>query len=154
MIPLLDRFTAKYIPEPNSGCWLWTGAALPNGYGLIGAGRRNQGHLYAHRASYELHCGAIPQGSYVLHRCDNPWCVNPDHLFVGTQADNMEDKRKKGRALSHEKHPNSILTTEIVASIRSEYAAGDTSLSILGRKHRIGTQHVHDIVRNKIWRSL
>lgn len=88
------RFDAKYMPEPNSGCWLWTGAALPSGYGQF----KTAGHNLAHRYSYEVHHGPIPSGLCVLHHCDNPACVNPDHLWAGTHRDNAIDKVIKGRA--------------------------------------------------------
>ncbi len=88
------RFWDKVVKSDE--CWEWQGAHDPRGYGFIGApgGGKN---LLAHRVSWELHNGAIPQGRYVLHRCDNPRCVRPDHLFLGTHADNMADRQAKGR---------------------------------------------------------
>lgn len=91
---LMARFTEKYIPVTESGCWLWTGSATPAGYGQIKAGRKLQ---RAHRVSWELHRGPIPDGLMVCHRCDVPSCVNPDHLFLGTAKDNFRDCVDKGR---------------------------------------------------------
>ncbi len=96
MATLAERFADKWAPEPNTGCWLWTGAT--NGrYGQIHAGGRPGTHQRAHRISWELHHGPIPAGMFVLHKCDTPACVNPDHLFLGTQQDNLSDASNKGR---------------------------------------------------------
>lgn len=91
------RFDAKV--ERGEGCWVWTGLRTQYGYGTItnGAGCK----LLAHRASWELHVGPIPDGLWVLHRCDNPPCVNPAHLFLGTHADNVRDMWAKGRQINH-----------------------------------------------------
>lgn len=88
---LSAKLEAYSIPEPNSGCWLWLGTTS-NGYGRIDHGGKT---LRAHRASYEEFVGPIPKGFCVLHRCDTPCCVNPEHLFLGTQQDNMSDKAAK-----------------------------------------------------------
>lgn len=94
---LRQRFEAKYEPIPECGCWLWTAAENEKGYGVIGVGGRGTGKRYAHRVSYELHVGPVPDGMCVLHKCDTPLCVNPDHLFLGTVADNVNDMTFKDR---------------------------------------------------------
>jgi hypothetical protein len=93
-IDMPPQFEAKFIPEPNSGCWLWTACINSRGYGQI---RVNGKGILAHRLSYELHCGEIPNGKLVCHRCDCRICVNPDHLFIGTAKDNTQDMIAKGR---------------------------------------------------------
>lgn len=91
--PLVERFWEKV--EKTAGCWVWTGSRVFYGYGNIGGpGNKN---IRAHRLSWELHNGPIPNGLCVLHTCDNPGCVRPDHLFLGTQKQNAEDKAQKGR---------------------------------------------------------
>lgn len=91
----LERFSEKYIPVTESGCWLWTGATnCDRGYGyFLFRGKP----MLAHRASWMMIHGDIPLGLNVLHRCDVPSCVNPDHLFLGTLSDNMQDCSRKGR---------------------------------------------------------
>lgn len=90
-------FDAKVFPEPNSGCWLWTGAGAKSKNGIYGKARIAGKSISAHRISWMIYRGSIPDGINVCHRCDNPSCVNPDHLFLGTQSDNMSDMHAKGR---------------------------------------------------------
>ena len=91
---LLELFESHFVPEPNSGCWLWLGSLnRPNGYGMFGQYPRRG----AHRVAFGLYKHPIPKGAHVLHRCDMPCCVNPDHLFLGSVLDNAADKIAKGR---------------------------------------------------------
>src|SRR5580765_4132099 len=119
--PLKERFYSKFIGEPNSGCWLWTAAVLKDGYGHIAAGGRHGMYLQAHRASWEIHRGPIPPGVCVLHKCDTPSCVNPDHLFLGTQLENIADRHAKGRSRAPRK-----LTAGALKEIRARVVAGET----------------------------
>ena len=94
----IDRFLGLCEPEPNSGCWLWLGRKLPHGYGGFRIGSMVDGTRrmeLAHRVSHRLFKGAASK--YVLHHCDTPSCVNPEHLFLGSQADNIQDMKLKGR---------------------------------------------------------
>jgi hypothetical protein len=151
-----DQFETKYIPEPNSGCWLWIAAASDRGYGLF----RHQKHtIWAHRHAWALHRGEIPPGLCVLHKCDTPACVNPDHLFLGTRADNQADKMRKGRnrggfgddrECAGTKHPLAKLTEPQVLAIRSD----TRSHSTIGREYGVGQAQVTRIKNRTRWAHL
>lgn len=95
-LSLEERFFKK-VKKQDNGCWLWVGGKSSNGYGVIGAGGKGGKHLSAHRLSYEMHTGTIPDGYVVMHSCDNPACVNPDHLSIGSPKDNTLDALVKQR---------------------------------------------------------
>ena len=146
---LAHRFWPKVDQTPT--CWLWTGAVTGSGYGHLGRGRKAAGTILAHRASWELSYGPIPAGLFVLHRCDNRRCVRPDHLFLGTQADNMADMRRKRRSLAGERHNMVRLTRDRVAEIRSRYAAGGITMRRLAAEYGVSAGHVCDIIHRERW---
>ena len=123
MTPHIDFVLDRYIPEPNSGCWLWTVACNNYGYGsfrrreTVGGKLRN---YLAHRLTYQHFRGPIPTGLQVLHQCDVPSCINPDHLFLGTQAHNMADMAAKGRSMRGARNVNTKLTEAQVRAIRAD----------------------------------
>ena len=119
---MLDRlklqrsFETKYIPEPNSGCWLWIGATNARGRGSVGLpGTRKT--VTAHRLSYLLFRGPVPEGLHVCHICDMPLCVNPEHLVLGTHQDNMDQCKARGRKAKGFRLPRTKLTLEQIAVI-------------------------------------
>lgn len=124
MKPLIDKIKALSCPEPNTGCWLWTGSTFRLGYGRINLNYKIRS---AHRVSWEAHMGKIPVGLHVLHRCDCPPCVNPEHLFLGTHLDNMKDKCRKNRSPSFagDRNPAAKLSNEQVIEVRRRLAAGE-----------------------------
>lgn len=96
---IVASFATKYVVD-ESGCWLWHGSKMVNGYGLVWSGERMES---AHRTSWRIHRGEIPDGLFVCHTCDVRNCVNPDHLFLGTNTDNMRDCSAKGRTHGKDK---------------------------------------------------
>lgn len=103
---LVERFMSKVV-KVDGGCWIWIASFdRKSGYGQIQRGKRGQGLAKAHRVSFEIHCGLVPKGMMVCHRCDNKKCVNPDHLFLGTAKDNTTDMISKKRGHWQENRPS------------------------------------------------
>ncbi len=137
------------------GCWLWTGATMRNGYGVFHARRYRK--TVAHRFSWEIHNGPIPEGLFVCHHCDNRNCVRPDHLFVGTNKDNVADMRAKGRGSNGvtrgEAHWYAKLTEEKVRLARRLFAQGVTPLQIAQRV-AVHRDTIYRVVRRKAWKHV
>jgi hypothetical protein len=150
--PLKERLERLSKPV-QSGCIEWQ-SSTRNGYGRLIIGSRTDGtrsSVSAHRLSYEIHVGKIPDGFFVCHTCDNPKCINPDHLFVGTRQDNTDDREAKGRNKIHlihrkgEEHPSAKFSDKVIVKIRSE--AG--SVKEIAMKYGMSERHVRDIRKNK-----
>jgi hypothetical protein len=146
---LEGRFWSKV--KKTTDCWLWIGSKGTRGYGQFWNGIKT---VRAHRFVWEVTNGLIPEGLYVCHRCDNPLCVNPTHLFLGTQQDNMNDSIAKGRRdecyLHGEAHPGHKLTEGDVTAIREIRS----SQRDIARRFRISRRTVVEIIRGKKWKHL
>ena len=153
-IPLAKRFWAKVDKSTNKDCWDWGGAVGINGYGRISRGDGTGKDSFAHRVSWEIHCGPIPEGMYVLHKCDNPSCVNPAHLFLGTMADNAKDKVRKGRSTFGEKNINAKLTEKEVIEIRQLYATGEYTHEKLSEQFGVSRVMIGYIVKGRNWKHV
>jgi hypothetical protein len=156
---LSERFWPKVdMSAGPNGCWLWTGSSTgKKRYGLSRASGSDLRRLLAHRASYEIAYGPIPAGMFVCHTCDNPSCVNPAHLFLGTPADNTADMIAKGRRhqprVQGDSVPNARLSASDVVSIRKMSEAGMAKKDIADR-FGVTAQHIGDIVNRKWWKHV
>jgi len=132
-------------------CWEWTGRLNPSGYGDYGSRSR---HMFAHRLSWTISNGNIPDGFQILHSCDNRICVNPMHLFLGTNYDNVLDRERKGRGnqVKGEKHHKCKITDIQVIELRENYASGLVTQRQLSKKYGISQAHVGRIIR-KLFRK-
>lgn len=144
-VSAVDRFWRSVKKTPS--CWLWSASTDTNGYGQI---KHNGKAVTVHRFSYELHKGKIPKGNWygttcVMHKCDNPRCVNPGHLILGTQQENLKDRDSKGRLASK-------INRKIADEIRRLYIPRKVSQYKLAKRYGISRSAVEDIIHNRTWR--
>src|SRR5512142_227806 len=159
-IPVEQRFWTKVEKRGADDCWLWRASRNQKGYGQITlstyAAATRRPYL-AHRIAWELTFGPIPAGLEILHRCDNPSCVNPAHLSVGTRADNMQDAAKKGRTrqtFSRKHHPNRRLIAEQVLEARSLVTAREATVASLARGYGVSYSALYHAVVGRTWKYL
>lgn len=151
---MVDRRLEARSKESEGGCWLWQGAkAAVSGYGRITVGSRSDGtrrNVSTHRYSYEQYRGEIPDGMFVCHHCDNPSCVNPDHLFLGTPSDNMADKVTKGRQAKEEWHGMAKLNWRDVHDIRGRLREGARQVD-LSKQFGVSQSQISAVKRGISW---
>jgi len=149
--PISERFWEKVLKSDD--CWLWAGNTNDHGYGLLGMNGHNR---YAHRIAWELTYGAIPIGMSVLHHCDNPPCVRPSHLFLGTQADNIADmdakNRRKATPMPGELNGRAKLTWRDVSEIKRELSMGGV-IAHIAKRYSVSHTVISQIKRKLRWRS-
>lgn len=151
----IERFIEKIKVDKTLGCWMWKGSV--NSSSTIQYGqfvKANGLHIAAHRFSYEYFREKIPKNKYACHRCDKPLCVNPFHIFIGTQQDNINDMWNKGRAHpGGALHPNCRLTEEIVIEARRLRKNG-FSITALIRKYNVSSKTIRNALIGKTWRHV
>lgn len=157
-MPTQDRLKATTVVNTVSGCWEWQGSKH-NGYGRTIVGSRKDGTRHtisAHRLAYETWKGTIPVGFEVCHKCDNPSCINPDHLFIGTRQDNINDRERKGRNVVKvgEEQARSKLTKKNVKDARWERAYVGTSYQKLADKYGVSKKTIQNAINGATWKCV
>lgn len=164
-VPPIERVLAKIEIIPISGCWIFMGALNETGYGIVGLGGSPARNDRAHRITFRHFVSEIPEGMWVLHRCDVPACCNPDHLFLGTPADNTKDMIRKGRGSTPPRNHHDVgsnrynakLNEEIVAVARAMVASGKTMYAAwkwLERQCGIGRKPAYKMLHGESWRHV
>jgi len=143
----LCSFMSKCERDPTGGCWNWTAGLRTGGYGQMRFCGKSLG---AHKASYLLFKGRVPVGLVVCHKCDNPKCVNPSHLFLGSPQDNSSDMVDKGRSTKGESHGNAKLSDVEVAGILALRSGGE-SLTKIAEKYQVSKKTILNISQGKSW---
>jgi hypothetical protein len=152
-----SRYWQRVNKDSENGCWNWTGSVIPGGYGHF---YYNNKSIYVHRISYAWHHPMTldlfnNSKVCVCHSCDNPRCVNPAHLWLGSHADNMRDKREKGRATRGESSPCSKLTELQVLEIRQRYNKKAKITTVqLSKEYGVGNSVIWNILNRKIWKHI
>lgn len=147
------------IKKTKSGCWEWLGDLHPNGYGYT-TEYETRKRTHVHRLSFKIFKENIPKGLYVCHHCDNRKCINPDHLFIGTAKENMQDAKIKGRmdhvklyAVKGEKNPNSKIKEDDVINIRKEISEGKRC-TVLAREYGLSSTVIYKIRDRESWKHV
>lgn len=153
-----ERLLSKITINPITGCWEWQGTKR-RGYGRLTVGSRFDGTrrtASAHRLSFEVFNGAIPDGHEICHKCDNRKCINPEHLFSGVRQDNVNDREKKGRNITHsgESNPAAKLTKSKVLKIRQRKAQEMVSFEQLAKEYGVAKRTIQRAVSGETWKCV
>jgi len=151
-IPIEVRFWSKVKMGKLNECWEWQGAVASNGYGNLKKSFSNNS-INSHRISWELHKGKIPKELHVLHKCDNKLCVNPNHLYLGTNKDNMRDKAERNFNIKGEKNHSAKYTNKDILKIRGLYKNGVKQIDI-AKIFNTKQGAISDIVNRKVWKHI
>lgn len=143
----LERLMGRVQIDTTSGCWLWTGVLMKNGYGRM---EIEESQMYAHRASWFIHNGEIPSGNIVFHHCDVRNCVNPAHLYLGTYQSNMDDAKNRNRMPCGERRRDSKLSLAQVEEMRTLF--GHRSDIEIGKIYGVHDATVYNIRKGKRWK--
>ena len=147
-----NRFWSKVLTGDVNECWEWMAACCRDGYGQFWY--KDKVYYKAHRFSYELKYGKIENGLFVCHKCDNPKCVNPEHLFLGTSAENTKDRNDKGRSAKGEKQHSAKLTEHQVLEIRNKYITGNYTQIQLANEYNVHDTTISKIILKKLWKHI
>lgn len=153
-----DRLKSMIKVNPITGCWEWQGSKkIGYGHTIIGSRKNGTRHsIAAHRLAYLTWKGEIPEGYFVCHKCDNPSCINPEHLFVGTRQDNVDDRERKGRNVvkTGEEQPLAKLTKKAVKDARWEYYYKRTKISVLAKMYGVSYPAMKNAIVGKTWKCV
>jgi hypothetical protein len=157
----VQRVLEKTVFLPWSGCWIFTGAVNKGGYGIVGLGKRGESNDRAHRITYRHFKGETPSGMFVCHTCDVRCCVNPDHLFLGTNQNNVDDMVKKKRNskpprnlhVVGEKHPLSKFSDQQVLQLREMHKSG-SSIYKLAKDYKVANSTMQRIIQGKRYKNV
>ena len=150
-VSIKERILSNIWIYSETGCWEWQGCKTKDGYGVIKIKGRTK---RVHRIAYRIFNGDFDPSLCICHKCDNPSCCNPNHLFVGTQKDNIRDMVAKGRSNKGEKNPLSKLTKEDIFDIRRLYRIGNLTQQEIADKFGVNQQTISKIVNRKNWKHL